>query len=137
MKKDFGSKIFIGLLFVIVLAISLVSGFLIKVTATYENAYTMWLVGKIVVSIFLVLQMVIVLLPKASFSTSLPTTITVLVFQFVPLIARINFKSSTPVIIIYLVMLLLFVLFYGVRTLSNRKFLEDQNRAKHSSNYQG
>lgn len=136
MKNNLSSKILICALFLIVLVISLLIGFNWEVTATYENAKTIWLISKIVVSVILVLQMVLVILPKSRFSTSLPTTITVGLLQLAPMIARIHFKNSAAIILL-LVILFLFVLLYGVRFLSNKKMLEDEDRAKHSSNYQG
>ena len=49
----------------------------------------------------------------------------------------INLYNNAAAIILLLVVLFLFVLLYGVRFLSNKKMLEDEDRAKHSSNYQG
>ena len=97
MKNNLSSKILICALFLIVLVISLLIGFNWKVTATYENAKTIWLISKIVVSVILVLQMVLVILPKSRFSTSLPTTITVGLLQLAPMIARIHFKNSAAI----------------------------------------
>lgn len=137
MKNNATFKIWLEMLFLIVLTISMVIGFSWNFTATYANAKTLWLILKIVVSLFFVLQMILIILPNSRFSTALPTTITVFILQFLPMVARIRFSSATWPIVLSLLGLLLFVFFYGMRTLSNQKFLEDQDKAKHSSNYQG
>ena len=139
MKNDGKTKLFVGAILGILLVISALIGLVLWPihNELYPDMKTLYLVSKITVLVILAVHIIFCLLPKAKFATKIVQTAFVLILQLVPLIVRIDFKSTTAPIIILLFILLFFVLFYFGQGLSAKKFNEDEDRAGHSSNYQG
>ncbi len=139
MKNDGKTKLFIGAVLGVLLVISALIGLVLWPihNELYAGMKTLYLVTKITVLVLFAVHNVHILLQNAKFATKIVQTAFVLILQLVPLIVRIDFKSTTAPIIILLFILLFFVLFYFGQGLSAKKFNEDEDRAGHSSNYRG
>ncbi len=139
MKKDATTKLFIGVVLGILLIISGLIGTVLWPieSEAYEGMKTLHLVTKIIVLIAFVGHIVYCLLPNARFSTQIVSTGIVLIFQLAPLITRIHWHNATAPMIILLFVLFVFVFCYFGQRLAAKKFTEDEQKAKHSSNYRG
>ena len=139
MKNEKSTKLFISSILVLLLLISALIGLVlwpIKVEL-YAGMKTLHLVAKIFVLVIFAIHIVLCLLPQAHFSSKIVQTAFVLLLQLMPLITRIKFKSNAAPIVILLFALVIFTLFYFGQGLSAKKFHEDEDRAKPSSNYKG
>lgn len=131
MKNNAQTKIFIGALYVFVIAIAVLIGFAWKVS---EEAQTMYIVVKCLCVAALATHALLSLAFGKRFAARMPQTLLLLVLQLVPMLARIKFGNPIIGIILFVVIFLIFFLCYFLYGLSNKKFTEDEDRAKPSSN---
>lgn len=138
-KNEMKYKILVTMVFLFIIILSLSFGFFVAKDRTNGNvAY--W-VFKIIAILLLVIQGTIVWVKNASFSKIFPNSIVALIAQFLPILMRIGWygeDKNVPVGLIYFNAIILFIMIALsiLYSISHSQFKQQEDKAKHSSNYQ-